>query len=417
MSKKPSYEELEKRLKDLEKEVVTYKEAKKTLQKPIHKLNVKDDKAFPSEMAVEIIDQKILKDKPVKQALVAEHIFRKTIEQAIPCGITGVGLEGRIIYVNRVFCNMVGWNETELIGKTYPFPYWPPEDMERFSEDYFKLIRGNVPNDGIELPFRRKNGTKFWGLILNSQLLDSEGKTIGHLISVADITLRKNAEKTLRTLSLKLLNAQEAERKKVSRDLHDSIGAKLTGIKYSLEKLFADMKDAPISLKTTTKDLIDISLNTIEETQRIYKNLHPSVIDDIGLQAAIRDLIHEFQAIYSHIDIEIELDVEENDIVDSLKIQIYRVIQEALNNIAKHSDANRARLILTKNNEEIQLIVEDNGKGFDLKNVFDEDGHTSGMGLESMKERTELFEGMFRIKSDEGKGTMIEAFWPSVHSC
>ena len=213
------------------------------------------------------------------------------------------------------------------------------------------------------------------------------------------------------------MNAQEAERKKVSRDLHDSIGAKLTGIKYSLEKLLADMKDAPISLKTTTKDLIDISLNTIEETQRIYKNLHPSVIDDIGLQAAIRDLIHEFQAIYSHIDIEIELDVEENDITDSLKIQIYRVIQEALNNIAKHSDANKARLIFKKNSEKIQLIVEDNGKGFDIKNEFGEDGYTSGMGLESMKERTELFEGIFKIKSDKGKGTMIEAFWPSVHSC
>ena len=417
MSNKPSYEEIEKRLQNLEKEVVTYKEAKETLQKSIHKLSVKDDEAFPSEMAVEIIDQKIPEDKTVKKALVAEHIFRKTIEQAIPCGITGVGLEGRIIYVNRVFCNMVGWNETELIGKTYPFPYWPPEDMERFSEDYFKLIRGDVPDDGIELPFRRKDGSKFWGLILNSQLLDSEGKIIGHLISVADVTLRKNAEKTLRRLSLKLLNAQEAERKKVSRDLHDSIGAKLTGIKYSLEKLLADMKDAPITLKTTTKNLIDIALNTIEETQRIYKNLHPSIIDDIGLQAAIRDLIHEFEAIYSHITIEFELDVQENDIVDSLKIQIYRVIQEALNNIAKHSSANRARLMLNKNNKKIQLIVEDNGKGFDLKNVFGEDGHSSGMGLESMKERTELFEGMFRIKSDEGEGTMIEAFWPCGHSC
>ena len=416
MTKKPSYEELEKRLKDLEKEVVTYKEAKQTLQKPIQKLGIKDSQLFPTEMAVEIIDKEIIEDKPVKQALVAEHIFRKAIEQAIPCGITGVDLEGRIIYVNRIFCNMVGWNETELIGKTYPFPYWPPEDMGSFSEDYFKLIRGNVPNDGIELSFRRKNGTKFWGLILNSQLVDSEAKTIGQLISVADITLRKNAEKALRTLSLKLLNAQEAERKKVSRDLHDSIGAKLTGIKYSLERLLADMKDAPITLKTTTKDLIAIALNTIEETQRIYKNLHPSVLDDIGLQAAIRDLIHEFQTIYSHININIELDVQENEIADSLKIQIYRVIQEALNNIAKHSGANRARLILKRNIEKIQLIVEDNGQGFDLKKVFGGDGYTGGMGLESMKERTELFEGIFTIKSDKGGGTLIEAFWPCGHS-
>jgi signal transduction histidine kinase len=73
-------------------------------------------------------------------------------------------------------------------------------------------------------------------------------------------------------------------------------------------------------------------------------------------------------------------------------------------------------LILKKNNEKIQLIVKDNGKGFDLKNVFDEDGHSNGIGLESMKERTELFEGMFRIKSDEGEGTMIEAFWPCGHN-
>ncbi|MEJ2657484.1 MAG: PAS domain S-box protein, partial [Desulfobacterales bacterium] len=312
------------------------------LQKPIQKICVENDKAFASEMAVEIIDKEICEDKQIKQALMAEHIFRKTIEQAIPCGIKGIDLEGRIIYVNRVFCTMVGWNESELIGKTYPFPYWASEDMKDFSEDFFKLIKGNVHHNGIELPFRRKNGTKFWGFILNSQLVDSERKTIGQLISVADITLRKNAEKALRTLSLKLLNAQDEERKKVSRDLHDSIGAKLTGIKYSLEKLLADMKDAPITLKTTTKDLIGVALNTIEETRRIYKNLHPSVLDDIGLKAAIRDLIHEFQAIYSHINITVELDVQENEIADSLKIQIYRVIQEALNNIAKHSDANKA---------------------------------------------------------------------------
>jgi rubredoxin len=78
---------------------------------------------------------------------------------------------------------MVGWNETELIGKTIPFPYWPPEDTERFSEDYFKLTKGNVPNDGIELPFRHKNGSKFWGLILNSQLL--ECSKCGFLITVS----------------------------------------------------------------------------------------------------------------------------------------------------------------------------------------------------------------------------------------
>jgi PAS domain S-box-containing protein len=411
MKKNPPYKELELKVKKLKKTAVTYKQAKKNLKASLEKQEGPVENPSEPEMAVEVLDQKDTGEQPVEQALIAEHIFRKTIEESIPLGISGFDMEGHQIYVNRVFCEMVGWSEEELIGAKYPFKYWPPGEIETVAADFQLLLSGDVPSHGIELPFRRKNGERFWGLVLTATLTDSKGSKIGQLMSVADISARKRAEKAMRALSSRLINAQEMERKIVSQDLHDSIGGKLTGIKYSLEKIISDLENVPGSFETSLKDVLSIVQSTIEETQRITKHLHPSILDDLGLFAAIREICREFKEVYSDIQVTSHFEINEREVPGSLKILIFRILQEALNNVAKHSAADTVTLSLKKSKRKIELTIKDNGKGFDLHEVLHGNSHERGLGLQSIRERTELFEGSIDIRSKRGKGTTICADW------
>ncbi|MGD2186736.1 MAG: sensor histidine kinase, partial [Desulfobacterales bacterium] len=250
------------------------------------------------------------------------------------------------------------------------------------------------------------------GLVLSATLTDSKGNKRGQLMSVADISARKHAEKALRDLSSRLINAQERERKIVSQDLHDSIGGKLTGIKYSLEKIISDLENVPDTLKTSLKDVLSIVQDTIEETQRITKHLHPSILDDLGLFAAIQGICREFKAIYSDIHITSNFEIDEHDVPGSLKILIFRILQEALNNVAKHSGADTVNLSLKKSKRTIELTIEDNGKGFDIHEALPADSPERGLGLQSIRERTELFGGSIDIRSKRGKGTSVCVDWP-----
>ena len=280
MTKKPTYRALERKVRELEKMVVTYSQAKQSLKKSLGKQNGLADKTADPEMAVEVIDQEVAEKPPIEQALIAEHIFRKAIEESIPAGIFGIDLQGRQIYVNRGFCEMTGWIEDELLNHRYPFAYWPQDKFDAFASD-FQVLAGIISSsDGIELPFVRKNGKHFWGLVTCTELRDSKGQPIGYLMSVANINAQKNAENAMRALSSRLLDRQESERKFVAQELHDGIGGKLTAVKYRIEKIISDFQRKKAPLEAPLEDVLSIVHDTIDETQRIYRNLHPAILDD-----------------------------------------------------------------------------------------------------------------------------------------
>ncbi|MGD2270966.1 MAG: PAS domain-containing sensor histidine kinase [Desulfobacterales bacterium] len=411
MSEKPTYGELEQKVKKLEK-VLTYKHAKQSLRKSLEKQDVSAEKMSEPETAVEVLDQDDAEKQPVEKALIAEHIFRRAIEESTPSGIVGIDLDGRQIYVNRAFCEMLGWDEGELLGTRFPFVYWSADEVGAASDKFHFPLSSKVSSEGIELRFRRKNGDKFWGLVTSSNLNDSEGKIIGHLISVADISKQKQAENAMRDLSSRVVNAQESERKYVSRDLHDTIGGKLSAIKYSLEKIISELHNESDPIKYSVEDVLSIVHDTIDETRRIYRNLHPSILDDLGLCPALRSLCREVMEVYSNITIKSHFEIAEKQIPDSLKILIYRILQEALNNVSKHSQADKIEVSLSQMQNKIELVVLDNGIGFDVAAVARADSQKRGLGLDSMQERTKLFSGSFDIRSTPGKGTVIRATWP-----
>jgi PAS domain S-box-containing protein len=226
-----------------------------------------------------------------------------------------------------------------------------------------------------------------------------------------EIELRES-ENRLRELSMALLNAQERERKLIAGEIHDSMGASLAATKFKVESALNEMGAGNPQTKAALESVIPIIQGTIEEARRIQMSLRPSVLDDLGILAAINWYCRQYESTHPAISVKKEIDIGENEVPESLKIVIYRVLQETLNNIAKHSKASVVLLYLRKAKQAIQLVVRDSGQGFDLEEAFSRKGTAKGLGLDSMRERAELSGGSFSIESSKGAGTVIRATWP-----
>lgn len=311
-----------------------------------------------------------------------------------------------------------------------------PDDRERVVTH---LREGRFGRQLCELEFRivRRDGKERWIGHACQPVLDANGQSLGRRASDRDITERKRAEealqqlnteleqrveerteelaeanKALRQLSIRLLSAHEEERKRIAGELHDTIGACLSGIKFKVEDTLQRIgKNADVEAKSL-KAIVPVIQEAVEECRRIQMDLRPSMLDDLGLLPTLSWFSRRFQAIYSGIRVDQEVMIEESDVPASLKIVIYRVIQEAINNVAKHSKADLVRLCLRKIDGGMEVTVEDNGQGFDLEKMPNAESAKRGLGLTSMRERAELSGGSFHIESTVGKGTIIRARWP-----
>jgi signal transduction histidine kinase len=226
--------------------------------------------------------------------------------------------------------------------------------------------------------------------------------------------LQKSAEE-LRHLSSKILEAQESERKRVARELHDGIGQALAGIKFALENGVRRLKETEkASHFKVLDDIIPLIQATVDETRRIAMGLRPSTLDDIGISETIYWFCQQYESIYKNIRILKLIEVEEDQIPETLKTVIFRVLQESLNNVARHSGADRVQLSLHQQGNTVKLIVEDNGSGFDSEKPSPQNFTGQGFGLASMKERIELSDGIFTLQSAPGQATRICAEWTIV---
>ena len=227
--------------------------------------------------------------------------------------------------------------------------------------------------------------------------------------------LLKRSEKELRLLSAQILTAQENERKRVALELHDGIGQSLTAIKIWVENNLKKIKKGETVLgKKGLKPVVKMIQDVIEETRRIAMDLRPSMLDDLGITATISWFCRQFQSVYPNITIKKKVDLKEIQLPDVLTTSIFRIVQEAFNNVAKHSKADLVHLRLLQKGDTIELVVEDNGKAFTVDDDVLLESSDQGFGLANMKERTELSGGTLKIRSKAGKGTTISALWPAT---
>jgi signal transduction histidine kinase len=223
-----------------------------------------------------------------------------------------------------------------------------------------------------------------------------------------------NSEEKLRAQSRKIIKSQEDERKRVAKELHDSIGGNLAAIKFALEQKLASMNDGPRDDIYSLENIIANIKDTIKELRRICNDLIPSVLVDLGLIEAIRWFCREQKKYYNNVRIITQLEVEENNISKQLGITIFRVIQEAMNNAFRHGEADVITVRLMNSGYCIDLSVRDNGCGFDPNHIPSNPSSLNGFGLKGMKDRAEVCDGTFEIISETGKGTQVKFSFPNV---
>ena len=294
------------------------------------------------------------------------------------------------------------------------------EDLESAKQGFVQALKSDK-SYVREYRIKTRAGDVLW-IQDRGQIICDDGGEVDHASGAFfDVTDHKSAEealrdseKELRLLSSQLITVQEQERGRIARELHDGIGQSLSAIKFRVEDALGQIaKGSPDSSANSLNSLIPIIQSTIEEVRRITMDLRPATLDDLGILATIGWFCREFQMTFSAVRIDKDISIDESDIPESLKIVIYRVLQEALNNVAKHSGADRVTISLTKRNSEIELAIEDNGCGFDLEESLSVDSSERGFGLGSMKERIEFSGGSFSIESAGKKGTVVGASWKS----
>ncbi len=217
----------------------------------------------------------------------------------------------------------------------------------------------------------------------------------------------RRSERTLRTLSLKIIETQENERRLMAKELHDSIGSSLAAIKFAVEGRLQNMAQTPPENMISMEKIVGHIHDTIREVRRISTSLRPSMLDDLGLLATLGWYCRNSGDMFADARIETCFAVQENEIPEFSKIVIYRVLQEALNNALKHSQADTVRVNLEKVKGCVRLCVKDNGCGFNPQEVLKNPDSLTGYGLKSMRDRAEVVGGALTLESTVGTGTSV----------
>jgi len=365
------------------------------------------------EDAVTKLENKIAERKSVQTKLdQLSWVFRDAADPIII-----EDLSGTIIEINREAERSYGWSRDELIGKSIKNLLLPDRYQFAWQLRQQCLNGQEVRNwEGYRVD---KYGRVFPTLVTAFPLMDENDRIEFVATITKDISILKNLElelrdsqRRLKQFSRKSIEALEADRKAVSRELHDSIGGNLAAIKFALESTVKKIVEKPDAATTSLEKTILHLAETIKDCKRISANLRPEIIDDRGLLATIDWHTRQFSQHYSQIKIIQQIDVDEQEVPEPLKIVIYRVIQEALNNTAMHSKADTIYIRLKKSGNYFEAEVEDNGRGFDLEEVANRGDRISGYGLKSMRERVEIIGGSFSVHSLLTTGTRISITLP-----
>ncbi len=221
---------------------------------------------------------------------------------------------------------------------------------------------------------------------------------------------------TLRVeLFRRVVAAQEAERQRIARDLHDETGQSLTAIGMGLRGLEGRLNTRNKEALNTLHKLEMLTADSLKELQRLMTDLRPSHLDDLGLSAAIRWYSSKIQE-HSSLSIRLDIHGEECDLDDAMKITIFRIIQESLNNIIKHSQATHVNIHLHFDEKNVRISVFDNGIGFDHDEIQQKRASRLSLGLAGMEERAALLDGTVTVQSRPGYGTEVEATIPYHHA-
>ncbi len=310
---------------------------------------------------------------------------------------------------------------------------WPESGLTRWQDELSgnRLITGQIKDfPPSEQEFLRARdidsvlvvpiftGQNWWGFIgfdeclqerewspAELEALKAAASTLGAaILHEQDETALKDSEKKLRSLSCQLLDAQENERKRLAAELHDELGHALLTLKLRLESLENRLNPEQEGLKQETRQIIRFLLDTIEGVRRLYLDLSPGDLEDLGLTNALGALIGDFAALQKNIKWTVHLKKLDGLFPLAVQTAIYRVVQEALTNIGKHAEPQKISLTVKTEPQQVNFTIVDNGKGFNVSQVFNA---KKTLGLLAMEERVKILGGSFELWSQPDQGTKV----------
>jgi PAS domain S-box-containing protein len=280
-----------------------------------------------------------------------------------------------------------------------------PDDREKVSAAAAALNPEN-PYLRVDHRMASPDGNVIWVEKTGCAYFNEQGKMLRIVGMVANITERKLAEAALADVSRRLFQAQEQERKRIGRELHDDIGQRLATLAIKLEQLHEATPDLP-EVRRSICELQKHALEITTDIEHVSHELHPAKLDYLGPVAAMRGLCHELGA-----QAKLKVDFKSQDLPESIPPEIslclFRVLQEALHNTVKHSGAHNVEVKLWGTPNKVHLTISDSGRGFDINDAK----MRQGLGLVSMEERLKQLEGVFSIESQPKRGTTIQATVP-----
>jgi PAS domain S-box-containing protein len=356
---------------------------------------------------------KIACDITERKTNVAELAKMAAIVESASDAIIAKDLNGIIQSWNRGAERIFGYTADEVIGQPVTV-LMPPERVDE-EPGILARIRSGEAVQHYETIRRRKDGTLIDISLNVSPVRDAHGVIIGASKIARDVTEHRRTEAAIRESEImhRLVEMQETERARIARDLHDHIGQMLTGLRLKLERLLDMVPNE--HARNQILSIREIAAKMDRDVGFISRELRPTELDSLGLYNAIGAFVNEWSTQFG-IDAEFEaVKAPANGSVETkpkeIETNLYRITQEALNNVVKHADAAHVSVVLHARPDNIALVVEDDGVGFDAQAPRDLSG-SHGYGIIGMRERTELLGGSFHIESGEDTGTSVHVRIP-----
>ncbi|WP_286953435.1 MULTISPECIES: PAS domain S-box protein [Aminobacterium] len=349
-----------------------------------------------------------------EEVLLENHKFSSSILDKSPNAVFVIGPDTRIQYVNESFVRQFGFQTEEIVGRPAPYPWWRSDYWINMGELRIAMHDGIV---GKEKHFIRKDGEEIWGEITAVPIREEDSRLRFCVLTWKDLTTYKKLQEELRLnqhqlqyLSSELYVAEERERRRISTDLHDSVGQNLALSRIKLEMLKKRTKGR--DHQGAIDDVLSLINRSIQEMRTLIFELSPPMLFELSFHAAVEWLVEKMEEEHGLCILFKDL-LMSDEIPMDIKIFLFRALRELVMNIIKHANTTEAVVTLSRFDPwTITLEVKDNGVGFDLSSLRELGRDPSNFGLLSIRERVNYLGGFMQIQTLPGEGTKISLFVP-----
>jgi PAS domain S-box-containing protein len=326
-------------------------------------------------------------------------LFESAGEAIFVCSTTG-----EITSSNKTCELLTGYDRDSLRGTTI-YELFSDFDAEAVRGIFSEGLGGRTVSSTEELRLIKKDGTEAYIRLAVTPLL-SDGQIAGLQVIVLDVTEEIRLRKNMEYYITQVTRAQEDERLRISRELHDETAQMLAGLSRDLASISADESGLPQALTERLQNLRVVADSTLEEVRRFSQDLRPSILDDLGLVPALEWLLSNLEKQHQ-INTNMSISGSQRRLAPEKELIIFRIAQEAISNVRRHSEASTVNMSIDIDDAALTLFINDDGRGFNIPQRASELVQSGRLGIVGMRERARLVGGTLIVQSEPGKGTNV----------